>query len=71
MIWLALVAASNSALAAFLVYENRKLTYAAIARHAGEIAVIERAPRRRSKPADSDGEKTYHSWRNPVEGVGP
>lgn len=71
MIWLGLIAAANTALTAFLVYENRKLTYAAIARHAGDIAVMERAPKRRSKPADSDGEKTYHAWRNPVEGVGP
>jgi len=71
LIWLALVAAANTTLAAFLVYENRKLTYAAIARHAGEIAAIERAPRRRGKPAESDTEKTYHAWRNPIEGVGP
>jgi len=71
VIWLGLIAAANTALTAFLVYENRKLTYAAIARHAGDIAVMERAPKRRSKSADSDGEKTYHAWRNPVEGVGP
>lgn len=71
MIWLALIAVANVALSAYLVYENRKLTYAAIARHAGDIAVIERGQKANKKAPETEKEKTYHTWRNPNEGVGP
>lgn len=72
MIYLAAVAIVNTAFAAYLVHENRKLTYAAIARHSGEIANIERATRAKPKPpTETSGETTYHTWRNADEGVGP
>lgn len=71
MIYLAVVAIVNVALTAFLVYENRKLAYAAIARHAGEIAVIQRATKQPKVLAEPEREKPYTSWRNPNEGVGP
>lgn len=72
MIYLAAVAIINAALAAWLVYENRKLTYAAIARHTGDIAVIERSQHRPRKASTEDErEKPYTSWRSPDEGVGP
>lgn len=72
MIYLAVVAVVNTALAAYLIYENRKLTYAVMSRHAGDLVNIEKAQRRlKATPAENDEEKTYHSWRNPNEGVGP
>lgn len=71
MIYLAAVIVANLGIIGYLVRENRKLMYAAIAKHAGEIAVLERSPRKKPKPAESEPEKSYHSWRNPSEGVGP
>jgi len=71
VIYLALVAVANTALAAYLVYENRRLTYGVIARHAGDLVNIEKAQRKKKAPAETSEEKTYHTWRNPNEGVGP
>lgn len=72
MIYLAVVCLAITALAAFLVYENRKLTYAVMARHTGDLANLEKAQRRQPKPsAETGNETTYHTWRNPDEGVGP
>lgn len=72
MIYLAAVAVVNTALAAYLVYENRKLTYAVMSRHAGDLVNIEKAQRKQKPtPTENGDEKTYHSWRNPNEGVGP
>jgi hypothetical protein len=72
MIYLALVAIVNTALAAYLVYENRKLTYVAMSRHVGDLTNIEKAQKRPRKPvAETSDEKPYHTWRNPNEGVGP
>lgn len=72
MIYLAAVAIINTAFAAYLIYENRKLTYAVMSRHAGDLANIEKSQRRTKVASTENGdEKTYHSWRNPNEGVGP
>ncbi len=72
MIYLALIAAANTALAAFLVYENRRLTYAVMARHAPDLAILEKAKKRHpTSNTESKAETAYHAWRNPTEGVGP
>lgn len=72
MIYLAVVAIANATLAAYLTYENRKLTYAVMSRHAGDLANIEKAQRRpKATPTETADEKTYHAWRTPNEGVGP
>ena len=72
MIYVALIAVANTALAAFLVHENRRLTYAVMARHAPDLAVIEKAKKRHpASNTESKAETTYHAWRNPTEGVGP
>jgi hypothetical protein len=71
VIYLALVAVANTALAAYLVYENRRITYGVIARHAGDLVNIEKAQRKKKASTETVEEKTYHTWRNPNEGVGP
>lgn len=71
MIWITLVAFANLGMSIYLLRENRKLTYAAIARHAGDLAILDRPARKRFKPNDSVDEKSYTQWRIPSEGVGP
>lgn len=71
MIWVGIIALANIALSAYLLRENRKLTYIAIAKHAGEIAILDRPARKKSKPNESADEKSYTQWRIPSEGVGP
>lgn len=72
MIYLALVAVANTVLVAYLVYENRRITYGVIARHAPDLAILEKAKKRHpASNTESKAETAYHAWRNPTEGVGP
>lgn len=71
MIYLALVAVANTALAGYLIYENRRLTYGVIARHAGDLVNLEKAQRKPKASTEIEKEKAYSAWRNPIEGVGP
>ncbi len=72
MIYLAIVAVANTALAGYLIYENRRLTYGVIAKHAGDLINIEKAKKKHpTSNTETKQETSYHSWRNPTEGVGP
>lgn len=71
MIYLAVIAAINAGLAAYLAYENRKLTYIAISRHVGDVARLQDLGKQKKSVDEERQEKAYHPWRTPNEGVGP
>lgn len=71
MIYLAIVAVANVGLAGYLAYEVRRMAYIAMSRHVSDVVKIETGSKKRFKPAEEEGEKTYNPRRTPNEGVGP
>lgn len=71
MIWLSIVALGNMGVTIWLVRENRRLVQMAIARHFGEYNAMVRAESKPVSAKKKEEDNSYHTWRNPSEGVSP
>lgn len=72
MIWVAIVALGNMGVSIWLVRENRRLTQMVISKSGTEFATMVRAETSVTrKKKTKKAEESYHTWRNPSEGVAP
>lgn len=72
MIWLAIVTLGNMGVTVWFVRENRRLTQMLISRHTGDFTAMVRAERQPSAPKKrEESDDSYHTWRQPFEGVTP